>query len=174
MENVMIRDVAFEEGVKGGVRIVGEMEPKLIAFGMAQRTPIVSESAASTAMTWVRPYHGPEASLLPTDSESAADRAFSWMASDVWALGVIFFECVVGAPIYKTWRDSEDGGCLAVFASSWTKSQIRRGNLAQYLAEYKLTHCFDDGALSLLLGLLDIEPKRRLTAGSAAKHSWFQ
>ena len=167
-ENVLIQDVAFEEDAQGDVRIVGEMLPKLIDFGMAQLMETVTGPAASTA-SYFRPHHGPEASLLPMDSVGPAEQGVSWKTSDVWALGVVFFECVVGAPLYETWRNDENGAYF----------QIHRGKLAHYMADNDLIHLFreggeENGAFSLLLGLLDVEPERRFTATKAANHPWFE
>ena len=126
-----------------------------------------------------RPYRAPEVIV-----------GMGWNASaDMWSLGCVFYEVMAGSRLFEV---NDDNDHLHAFEA---RTQKRLPNLITKEARYSKKFFNTDGSfrkptfkqfrplsivlvdypifLSLLLGLLEYDPKKRLTAEQAIKHPYF-
>lgn len=87
----------------------------------------------------------------------------------MWSLGIIFYFCVVGKPLY----------CGQDIMNTTTNNGYKalcRGSkyLQQYLHSHGLLKRFNVPCFKLLSRLLDTDPDYRITALGAAEHEWFK
>ena len=94
------------------------------------------------------------------------DRRYDSRCSDMWSIGMIFYECMSGAPLYtpEDMWDSPNGGYLA----------LKQRKLKQYLIEQDEYKNFEDSAFCLLSKLLKRNEKTRIKAAQVMKHKWFK
>ena len=89
--------------------------------------------------------------------------SFDVFAADVWALGVMLFMLLTGAPPWEpTW--GPEGAAY---------DYVRDGNLRGLLLQYGITHV-SENAKDLLQRLLTADPRRRMTLPELKAHRWWQ
>jgi len=168
-DNIMVHNIFFEETAAGKrVTLRGTPKVKLIDFGVAEifDTPrnrptkaYSFECAKSEGLNIEESaHHAPE---------SNKGTVYDARAMDMWSLGMILFECLVGYPLYspedKLWAD-EDNGYTA----------LQNCSLGPYLKAQGLLKYFTRESFTLLEGLLCMDPSKRLRAVQASKQAWFR
>ena len=89
--------------------------------------------------------------------------SFDVFAADVWALGVMLFMLLTGAPPWEpTW--GPEGAAY---------DYVAEGNLRGLLLQYGITHV-SEHAKDLLQRLLTADPRRRMTLPELKAHRWWQ
>ena len=89
--------------------------------------------------------------------------SFDVFAADVWALGVMLFMLLTGAPPWEpTW--GPEGAAY---------NYVRDGNLRGLLLQYGITHV-SENAKDLLQRMLTADPRQRLTIPELRAHPWWQ
>ena len=89
--------------------------------------------------------------------------SFDVFAADVWALGVMLFMLLTGAPPWEpTW--GPEGAAY---------DYVRDGNLRGLLLQYGITHV-SENAKDLLQRLLTADPRRRMTLPELRAHAWWR
>ena len=89
--------------------------------------------------------------------------SFDVFAADVWALGVMLFMLLTGAPPWEpTW--GPEGAAY---------DYVRDGNLRGLLLQYGITHV-SENAKDLLQRLLTADPRRRMTLPELKAHAWWR
>ena len=89
--------------------------------------------------------------------------SFDVFAADVWALGVMLFMLLTGAPPWEpTW--GPEGAAY---------DYVRDGNLRGLLLQYGITHV-SENAKDLLQRLLTADPRKRMTLPELRAHRWWQ
>ena len=94
--------------------------------------------------------------------------------ADIWAMGMILYECVIGKPLYKRRNiDIIDGKYdkTKVGSGYWS---IEQKQITLFLAMNGLTKYVNKKILSLLNGLLDIDENKRFNSMEILKHEWFK
>jgi len=168
-DNVMVHNIQFQEtGRSGRVELRGTPKVKLIDFGVAEifDTPrnrptkaYSFECAKSEGLNIEESaHHAPE-------SDKGA--VYDARAMDMWSLGMILFECLVGRALYepedKLWDDEENG-----------YTALKKNTLGPYLKSQGLLRCFTRESFALLEALLCMDPSKRLRAVQASKQAWFR
>jgi len=168
LENVMLHGVSFQEATRPGqpkkLRLHGQPKVKLIDFGIAEifdtprnRSTKRFKFECTKSDELHDAHHAPEAT---------AGTVYDARAADMWSLGMMMFELTVGKPLYEAddiWDDPQ-GGYYA----------LRNGKLREYLARNKFLGLFKRDSYSLLEGLLEKKPDKRIKAAQAEKHPWFR
>jgi len=170
LDNILVHGVEFEEvdNEKYTIRIAGAPKVKLVDFGLAE---IINTPRKPSAFQFQGAKNGgfnvdPEA--LSVDRSYAPDTMrgrYDARGADMWSLGVLMFNIVVGSPLYSAsdiWDDPQ-GGYAAV----------RNGRLREYLAKQKLLGLFERDSFSLLQAMLHKNPNKRISADAASQHPWF-
>ena len=89
--------------------------------------------------------------------------SFDVFAADVWALGVMLFMLLTGAPPWEpTW--GPEGAAY---------NYVRDGNLRGLLLQYGITHV-SENAKDLLQRMLTADPRQRLTLPELRAHPWWR
>eukprot|EP01083_Nonionella_stella_P198344 728277_1 len=93
-------------------------------------------------------------------------RSYDARKADMFTLGLILYECMVGRPLYKAcdmWESPQNG----YYA-------LMKGDLLPYLQMYGLQNRFQKHSFSLLQNLLNIDENKRFNAMQVMKHIWFK
>jgi len=85
----------------------------------------------------------------------------------MWSLGILFYHCVVGKPLYS-------GPDMVNNSAPSGYKALHRRTLQQYLYTQGLLKKFNVPCFKLLSRLLDVDPDNRITALGAAEHEWFK
>ncbi|XP_043251783.1 aurora kinase C-like [Colletes gigas] len=134
-KNVIHRDIKPENLLLG---IKGEL--KMADFGWSVHAP----SSRRNTLCGTLDYLPPEMVLGKTHDHTV----------DLWGLGVLCYECLVGTPPFlaKTYEE--------------TYVKIKK-------AQYKLPDYVSEGARNLISRLLVVDPDRRLPLEDVLKHPWI-
>eukprot|EP01084_Bolivina_argentea_P303180 523374_1 len=96
------------------------------------------------------------------------EQIFDARAHDMWAVGLILYECIIGKKLYTAhdiiWREPLNG----------FDAVICNNNLCQYLTVNNLIKYFQNDSLLLLKDLLLIDENQRINSVKLLKHSWFK
>eukprot|EP01084_Bolivina_argentea_P086488 156340_1 len=88
-------------------------------------------------------------------------------AADMWAIGMILYECVTGQPIYNEIKSIEPKrGC-----GRWA---VMNKCIKKYLQQQNLLKNVNIKMLSLINDLLCIDEIQRINAKQALQHEWFK
>lgn len=102
--------------------------------------------------------------------ESSIGCVFDARGTDIWSLGMILYESMVGAPLYEA-RDIWNAKYCHSHNGYWA---IKKSKLKEYLETEGLMECFSEQSFSLLSNLLNVDPSKRFTSNEAEKHLWFK
>jgi len=167
-QNVMITKLKWIEKGDGKVTIDNHITLKLIDFGVAEifdieRYPTHYFNCNKDNMTITNEiYQAPEVFNLGVDQV-----AYDARAADMWSLGILFYNCVVGKPLYS-------GPDMVNNSAPSGYKALHRKTLQQYLYTQGLLKKFNVPCFKLLSRLLDVDPDNRITALGAAEHEWFK
>jgi len=150
-----VSGVTFDEHDDGSVSIEGDAKVTLLDFGLAEifdtpqtRSPFMKETRLSIFRNI---QHSPESHICDEYDASS---------SDMWSLGMILYEIMVGEALFRNVDDE-------------AFDAVQDGKLHSYMVEAKLLRLFQPQSFSLLEGLLDMESATRLTSTKAEQHRWF-
>jgi len=165
-ENVMIVGANFKKFKNGTVLIVGRPKAILIDFGVAE---IFEESLNSQNNSRDKPRN----MLFPCTKtrlslsheikqcpESLDGRVYDAASADMWSIGMILYEGIIGEPLYSHVDDE-------------AYEAVRNGALYDFMVRQKLLPLFDRSSFLLLSGLLNINRQTRLNSEEAQNHIWF-
>jgi cyclin-dependent kinase 7 len=150
-------------------------EVKLADFGLAKSFPTSGKMTSEVATIWYRP---PEL-LFGARHYSAA--------VDVWAAGCIFAELMLRNPMFQAQCDSSVEQLQRIFnvLGTPTDKSWPNVNLLPNYVEFEERTPLDlrdffvrqfgapETALELLMRLLELDPRVRLSCGNALKHEYF-
>ncbi|KAJ9152132.1 Kinase-like domain-containing protein [Pleurostoma richardsiae] len=134
---------------------------KLADFGMATMFEYKGQRKQSATMCGSPPYIAPEVLTCAAKADRKTSAALKYSADlvDIWSCGVILFVLLVGN---TPWDEPTSG--------SWEFSEYVRtsGRSTDALWER-----IPPDALSLLRGMMSIEPSRRFSFAQIRQHPWF-
>jgi serine/threonine-protein kinase CHEK1 len=133
---------------------------KLADFGMATMFEYKGQRKLSTTMCGSPPYIAPEVLACGrTDRKSAEASRYAADLVDVWSCGVILFVLLVGN---TPWDEPTK--------TSWEYQEYMRTNGR---STDSLWERLPGDALSLLRGMMSIEPKKRFSFAQIRQHPWY-
>lgn len=151
------RDLSLENILAGEVRQDGSHDCKIIDFGMSLR---FAKDKDGRALPF--PPLGPCGKRYYMAPEVLANRdPFIGPVADIWALGVMLFILLVGAPPVESASPLHDRFC-----------RIAAGEMRDMVAEWGVTYVSDQ-ALDLLEGILRVDPNERLSLADIKAHAWM-
>jgi len=159
-ENFKVSGISFDEHDDGSVTIKGDAEVTLLDFGVAQifdALPVTHQQPARSLFTKETPSIFRKIQHCP---ESIVGDEYDASSSDMWSLGMILYEAMVGEPLFQNIDDD-------------AYDAVQDGKLHSYMVQEKLLRLFQLQSFSLLEGLLDTAPETRLTSTKAEQHRWF-
>lgn len=148
-ENIMIYGASFVEHDDGSVTIEGTVNVKFVDFGVAQ---MFDAPTFSTTRVTADLFHE-----IQQSPESQECDTFDASAADMWSIGMVLFEAMTGRPLFSTVDDD-------------AYDALETDTLSEFLSTPQLDGVFGPQAMSLLLGLLQIQPESRLDASEAVQH----
>jgi len=160
LENVMIENCEFLHNDDGSVRINGHsVSLKLVDFGCAE----CFKASQSKKTCFKSAAHG-ENELFACPQMYEGLR-YDPKSADVWSLGMMMFEVLVGRPLYCA-RDM------------WAKPKmgyraVLSGALGEYLHSAGLLGAFKVHSLDLVQSLLAVDEEKRFDVEQIAQHAWF-
>ncbi|KAI1177316.1 CAMK/CAMKL/CHK1 protein kinase [Nemania sp. FL0916] len=133
---------------------------KLADFGLATMFEYKGQKKLSSTMCGSPPYIAPEVlACSGVDRRSNSVAKYSPEAVDIWSCGVILFVLLVGN---TPWDEPT--------AQSWEFQEYKKTNGRSSDA---LWERIPADALSLLRGMMNIDPKRRFTLAQIRQHPWY-
>lgn len=136
---------------------------KLCDFGYCRynlpfpRDPVLCHCAVGTPE-----YMAPE--LL---SSSAA--GYDGKTADIWSMGVLLYVMLAGA--FPFWRTDDE---LVVVDGSDSVSRLHCMMKRILEADYEMPPYLSPSCMSLLAGMLTVDPSQRMTMSDVVSHPWFQ
>ncbi|KAI1825658.1 putative serine/threonine protein kinase [Xylaria intraflava] len=132
---------------------------KLADFGMATMFEYKDQKKLSVTMCGSPPYIAPEVLACARADKKSGDVAkYAPELVDIWSCGVILFVLLVGN---TPWEEPT--------AQSWEFQEYRKTNGR---SSDKLWERIPVDALSLLRGMINIEPKKRFSFAQIRQHLW--
>ncbi|KAI1371810.1 Pkinase-domain-containing protein [Hypoxylon crocopeplum] len=132
---------------------------KLADFGMATMFEYKGQTKLSTTMCGSPPYVAPEVLLCGRDRKSHEVTKYSAELVDIWSCGVILFVLLVGN---TPWDEPT--------SQSWEFQEYKKTNGR---SSDSLWERIPANALSLLRGMMSIEPKKRFSFAQIRQHPWY-
>ncbi|KAI1771941.1 Pkinase-domain-containing protein [Hypoxylon cercidicola] len=133
---------------------------KLADFGMATMFEYKNQRKLSTTMCGSPPYVAPEVLACGRVHRSAGDVSkYSAELVDIWSCGVILFVLLVGN---TPWDEPT--------SQSWEFQEYKKTNGR---SSDSLWERIPGDALSLLRGMMNIEPKKRFSFAQIRQHPWY-
>merc|ERR1719384_2196845 len=161
-ENVLIENVQFITGLNGKIDINDDIKVKLSSFGCSQIFNNDEFECYKNGYTLC-----PEKEMYFAPNVRDMADWYDPRASDIWCLGIIFYEALNGQKPFTFVPfdiDDEQIGYNAIYGET----------LKEHLADSKLLNfCGKEDALNLLVGLLKIDEMKRFDAKKALKSSYF-
>merc|ERR1712228_775615 len=156
LENIMISNAEWIRSTDSLYKMNKDITIKLGEFGVSELCD-VGKFKFTKSKSFER-----ESLISPQMFE---DRRYDSRCSDMWSMGMIFYECMTGKPLYtpEDMWDAPNGGYLALKQRKLKKYLIEEGNYEQ----------FQGSAMSLLLKLLKRNESKRIKAAQVMKHKWF-
>ncbi|KAK0617976.1 kinase-like domain-containing protein [Bombardia bombarda] len=133
---------------------------KIADFGMATMFEYKGARKQSSTMCGSPPYIAPEVlSCARTDRKASDAAKYSADLVDIWSCGVILFVLLVGN---TPWDEPTSG--------SWEFQEYVRTNGR---SSDQLWKRIPPNALSLLRGMMNVEPKKRFSFAQIRQHPWY-
>ncbi|KAI2641035.1 putative serine/threonine protein kinase [Xylaria nigripes] len=133
---------------------------KLADFGMATMFEYKDQKKLSATMCGSPPYIAPEVlACARAGKQSAEVTKYAPELVDIWSCGVILFVLLVGN---TPWEEPT--------AQSWEFHEYRKTNGR---SSDKIWERIPADALSLLRGMINIEPKKRFSFAQIRQHPWY-
>lgn len=164
-----------------------DLKPQNILIDKAsQKLKVADFGLARTFLPPYKAYSNKVVTLFYRAPELLLGAPHYSCAIDMWSVGCIFAELVLGEPLFRA--DSEIGVLFKIFETLGTPTSQTWADVTQfahYSPEYpkwqvQQLHkavpglANDPVALDLLHSLLTYDPRNRLTARMALQHPWFQ
>ncbi|OTB05148.1 hypothetical protein M426DRAFT_144250 [Hypoxylon sp. CI-4A] len=132
---------------------------KLADFGMATMFEYKGQRKLSTTMCGSPPYVAPEVLLCGRDRKTNEVTKYAAELVDIWSCGVILFTLLVGN---TPWEEPT--------SESWEYQEYKNTNGR---SSDSLWERIPAEALSLLRGMMSIDPKKRFSFAQIRQHPWY-
>ncbi|KAI2620399.1 Pkinase-domain-containing protein [Hypoxylon sp. NC1633] len=153
------KGVAHRDLKPENILMSGNGELKLADFGMATMFEYKGQRKLSATMCGSPPYVAPEVLACGRDGRSQEVIKYSAELVDIWSCGVILFVLLVGN---TPWDEPT--------AQSWEFHEYKKTNGR---SSDSLWERIPADALSLLRGMMNIEPKKRFSFAQIRQHPWY-
>lgn len=155
---VVHRDISLENVLIDKMDANGVWVCKVIDFGMSLRFKFDENSAKVLPF----PPLGPCGKRYYMAPEVLANRdAFDGTLADIWALGVLLFILVVGAPPVDCASPLHDRFC-----------RIASGQMKEMVAEWRVNYVSNE-AMDLMQLILQVDPMNRPSLADIKDHPWM-
>eukprot|EP01084_Bolivina_argentea_P054453 99855_1 len=180
-ENIMLENCNFIADNKGNIKVNPAISIKLSDFGVAE---LFKPDRSRRNLKEYKPFKCQKQNLT-LDNESflapkiCKDELYDSRLADVWAYGMVLFECLTGQKLYNgkdVWQVLTQADTESVTDKSHLKNgylALMNGALKEYFAINNLLKYFNQGSFDLLNNLLNINEDKRITAYDLLKHKWF-
>jgi len=170
LENVMVHNVHWTELSDGRVTMNPNPKVKVVDFGVAEifETP---RNPGNGRFKFECDKEGLNIDHEARQAPESENGAYDARALDMWSIGMIFYEIMVGHPLYEPmdkfmWNDEDKSN-----NGYWA---VKNGKLREFMARNKYLKLFKRDAFDLLEGLLNVHVHKRINAKKAERHVWFR
>lgn len=154
------KGVAHRDLKPENILMSGSGNLKIADFGLATMFEYKGQKKLSATMCGSPPYIAPEVlACSRTDRRSSDVTKYAPELVDIWSCGVILFVLLVGN---TPWEEPT--------AQSWEFQEYRKTNGR---SSDNLWERIPANALSLLRGMINIEPTRRFSFAQIRQHPWY-
>eukprot|EP01084_Bolivina_argentea_P255989 430812_1 len=156
-ENIMVQNAAYIEMKDNTLKSNPKMQIYLIDFGVSETFPNGKFECFKQGLSLQN-----EIFVAP---QICNNRKYDPRAADVWAIGQMFYKCIIGQVLYEP-EDMWDQPRKAYLA-------LVCDELKQYLKVNNLMKYFKGQSVYLLQQLLQMEESNRLNVKEIMQHQWF-